>query len=305
MLCNESLHLGGDEAVSYKVAPVVILSILDHYKRRQDGMDRVVGTLLGVKHGNQVQIEDCFPVPFHVENTDRATIGKDYHDNMLALHSQVNPGHEVVGWYSTGDKITYISSLMHNHYYTECANPVMLTVDVGLTNSRMAVRAYTSVTVTRQDPDVINKYQACANVKNVGDNQNVVARFESAPLEYFATEADMVGVDAMINGTPEESDSKGLDAPATFLGDLDSLESSLTKLSDSVHAIQSYVQKVQSGEIKGDPVLGRKIANVMSAVPYFSPSVFNDNVQDLLMIVYLAKITRTQVALSASIHSLS
>jgi len=295
--------LGGAASPKFKVKPVVVLSILDHYKRRNEGLESVVGTLLGERHGNIVHITDSFPVPFHVENQEKASFDKEYHDNMLKLQKAVNPKVEVVGWYTTGDKITYISSLMHQHYTTECESPVLLTVDVGLTNSKMAVRAYTGTMVTRNDPVVAAHYQAATGQAELAEpNANIVARFAPAPLEYYSHEAERVGVDSMINGIPE---GDGLDAPASLPTELDNLERSLMNLKTSIDTIQLYVQKVQAGEISGDPVLGRQIANALSQVPYFSPTVFNENVQDLLMIVYLANITRTQIALASKIHTLA
>jgi hypothetical protein len=52
--------------VSVKVHPVVIFNILDHFIRRTEGQDRVIGTLLGVNVEGVIEIRNCFPVP-HTE----------------------------------------------------------------------------------------------------------------------------------------------------------------------------------------------------------------------------------------------
>ncbi len=49
--------------VSVKVHPVVIFNILDHYIRKEDRQDRVIGTLLGVNVEGAIEIRNCFPVP--------------------------------------------------------------------------------------------------------------------------------------------------------------------------------------------------------------------------------------------------
>jgi translation initiation factor 3 subunit F len=49
-----------------KVHPVVIFNILDHFIRRTEGQDRVIGTLLGVNVEGTIEIRNCFPVP-HTE----------------------------------------------------------------------------------------------------------------------------------------------------------------------------------------------------------------------------------------------
>jgi hypothetical protein len=47
-----------------QVHPLVLFNILDHYIRRNEGQERVIGTLLGVQSSsNSVTITNSFPVP--------------------------------------------------------------------------------------------------------------------------------------------------------------------------------------------------------------------------------------------------
>ena len=50
-------------ALNVKVHPVVLFSIIDHYARRNEGQERVIGTLLGTVRDGEVEIRNCFPVP--------------------------------------------------------------------------------------------------------------------------------------------------------------------------------------------------------------------------------------------------
>jgi len=276
----------------YKLHPVVVFSILDAYKRRNDGQDRVLGTLLGERRGNEVFITNAFRVP-HGEEGDQVALDIDYHRTMLELHTRVNPDEQVIGWFSTGTKINYTSSEIHNVYAKECGESalssggaIMLTVDTALTNFRMGIQAFVAKTV------------------KVGDRP-VLARFERAPLEFHAFEAEKIGVDALINGTP---DDKQLDAPATILSDFDALEVSSSRLLDYLEAVSSYVAKVVDGKVEGDSEVGRAIASALAAVPPVDPAVFDKmfsgNMQDLLMVVYLSNLTRTQLALADKISGI-
>ena len=56
-----------------KVQPVVYLSILDHFVRRNEGQDRVIGTLLGSVVGSVIEVTNCFPVP-HIENDEQVRL---------------------------------------------------------------------------------------------------------------------------------------------------------------------------------------------------------------------------------------
>jgi len=283
---SRSLHLNvGRARPKYKLHPAVVLAILDHYKRRNEDQFRVVGTLLGEKQGNSVVIKNSFPMP-HSEKEDQVTMDMEYHSSMLDLHKRVNPRETVVGWYATGDQINYISSLVHDVYKTFLPNPVHLVVDVAMTNNRLGLRAY------RGKPF------------KVGD-KGVIYRFEEAELEIEAYEGEKIAVDALLNGNPENDN---LDAPATILSDFENLENSLTTVLSAIETVSEYVSRVVDGSIKGDPEIGRAINSALASIPQIDPEsferTFNSHVQDLLMIVYLSNLTKSQLALADRMQGL-
>jgi len=282
-----NLRLGSTK-LQYKVHPVVVFSILDHYKRRSDGQKRVIGTLLGEYDSvtNQCHIKNCFPVP-HVETEDDVVLDMDYHHNMLNLHKRVCKTEVVVGWYSTGDVISYISSLMHEVYKQQVAEPVLLTVDVDVCKfNRMAIKGYVGKTI------------------KVGQRA-AVARFEEVYMDIRAYEGEKIAVDALINGNPEND---ALDAPATILSDFENLYRSLTKLCSLLESVSKYVSAVKAGEIKGDIDIGRAISQAVAIVPHLTSDSFDKmfakNIQDLLMVLYLTNITRTHLAVADRINHL-
>ena len=89
-----SLHLNiGRVRPKYKLHPLVVFSILDHYKRRNEDQKRVVGTLLGEKVGHSFVIKNCFPIP-HTEKEDQVrkcgavicAALRDFGDHALLTH---------------------------------------------------------------------------------------------------------------------------------------------------------------------------------------------------------------------------
>jgi len=243
------------------------------------------------KKGNFVYIKNSFPVPRTIVNDDLAQVDKVYHDQMLNLHKQVNETEVVVGWYSTGGKITYISTQIHQEMFQaefDIDQPVHLRVEVETDTKtpKLSVKAYTVKTV------------------KVGE-KDVLARFELAPLEYHAYEAEKIGVDSLITGAPEDT---RLDAPASILSDFESIDLSLNKLLESLQTISDYVKKVVDKKEKGDIAVGQAIHDAISAVPKMDLGKFkkslNGTIQDLLMVIYLANLTRTQVALADKITGL-
>jgi len=105
----------GHSSVSVKLHPVVLFTILDHFVRRTDKQERVIGTLLGSNNDGVVEIRNCFPVP-HTEGEQvddlslsykkiprlqslfQVAVDMDFHRSMYELHLKANPKETIVGW---------------------------------------------------------------------------------------------------------------------------------------------------------------------------------------------------------------
>ena len=113
-LTDHTLLYEADSA-SCNVEPVVLFSIVDHYSRRDEGQDFVIGTLLGTEENGVVTICSSFPVP-HTEVEDQIALNTDFHATMLALQLRVEPKQTVVGWYCTGEHVNENTTLFHQFY---------------------------------------------------------------------------------------------------------------------------------------------------------------------------------------------
>ena len=88
-----SLHQADDVACT--VHPAVLFSIVDHYSRREEEQNRVIGTLLGtIADDGKVTVCSCFPVP-HTETEEQVAVNTDFHSTMLQLHQRVFPKQQV------------------------------------------------------------------------------------------------------------------------------------------------------------------------------------------------------------------
>jgi len=79
------------------IHPVALFSILDHYLRRKDDQDRVIGTLLGTRTDTEVEVRSSFAV-LHNETSEQVAVDMEYHRSMYELHHKVNPKEVIVGW---------------------------------------------------------------------------------------------------------------------------------------------------------------------------------------------------------------
>jgi len=90
------------------ILPVVFFTILDHYLRRTDQQERVIGTLLGRRTENEIEIRTAFAV-LHSETDEQVAVDTEYHKTMYELHRKVNPKEGIVGWYVTNFVCLYNS----------------------------------------------------------------------------------------------------------------------------------------------------------------------------------------------------
>lgn len=82
------------------IHPSALFTILDHYLRRKDAQERVIGTLLGVRteeNGGTIEVRTAFAV-LHSETDEQVAVDMEYHQTMYELHRKVNPREAIVGW---------------------------------------------------------------------------------------------------------------------------------------------------------------------------------------------------------------
>eukprot|EP00127_Corallochytrium_limacisporum_P001194 Clim_evm29s44 gene=Clim_evmTU29s44 len=259
-----------------QIHPVVLSSILDHYIRRQETQNRVIGTILGeVLPTGVVEVTNCFPVP-HNETAEQVSVDLEFHRTMFDLSTKSNPKEVIVGWYATGMDITEHSILINEFYEAECNRPVHLTVDVTLTNDEMAIKAY------------------CSSSIGTPDNSTGTI-FIPLSTSLICYDAERVAIDTLQRGKMPKS------SKFDIMTDMDHLESSLISLRDNVIQAQKYCQDVVDGNQKGDPRIGKQLLDVMNVVPKLDTKeferLFNGNLQDLLLVVYLSNLCRQQLNL--------
>lgn len=153
------LHAQG---VQCKVDPTVLFQVADHYSRRDEGQDFVVGTLLGTEDAaaGVVLVCSCFQVP-HTSVDGQIALNSEFYTTMLELQQRVESKHKVVGWYSTGEAISDATILFHEFFEQQgTERPVHLLLDLGLgTQTRMRSKAFVSDDVTLGDARVATLFR--------------------------------------------------------------------------------------------------------------------------------------------------
>jgi translation initiation factor 3 subunit F len=266
-----------------KVQPLAIFEILDHYIRRNEGQEEVIGTLLGTSVGGTVVVTSSFPAPGLFQWADdkpkENEVLMSHIRNMYALSQKTSPNEQIVGWYSTSKIFDQRTALTHNFFWGECSgdvSPVLLTVD----------------------PSTIGLDLQCfvnGATLTVGDKALIASftpvNFELAPLE---------GEASSLRSASRSSEL------ASLAGDLAALDHSLASVISLLKSVTAYVDGVVAGKAKPNPALGRLLVNITgrllpSITPEYLDKIFTDNLKDLLLVVYLANLTKSQLKLAESL----
>jgi len=274
------------------IHPLVIFSILDHQSRRPENTSRVIGTLLGQKtSSHSIEITNCFAVP-HAERGEEVAIGKDFNRQMLALQLRAsNRKESVMGWYATALEdsesgtfqcITDTSTLIHEFYAGECKeDPVHLVLDTSLRSDGIITKAFIST-------PVVVKGEALGNI------------FHEIQLTVKMSDSERICLHRMISA-PDTEESTIYDENAD-------LKNSMERLYEMLDNASNFVEKVVDGSVEPDVKVGRQLADTLSSIPAMRKDlfdkVFNDTLQDLMMVSYLSNLTRTQLSIAEKLNAL-
>ncbi len=136
---NNFLNKMTTDAISVKVHPLVLLSIVDHFNR-VNSKKRVVGILLGQKYNDHINIANSFAVPF--DEDKHFYLDHDYVMNMFRMFRKVNAKELIVGWYHTGPQLHSNDLEIHQWMQHICGNGVLCIIQPFLDHP---IDAYTLV----------------------------------------------------------------------------------------------------------------------------------------------------------------
>lgn len=121
------------------IAPLVLLSVVDHYKRLST--PRVVGVLLGTSDRRSVNVTNSFAVPFE-ESGREFFLDTSYLQNMFDLYYKVNCKEKIVGWYHSGPKLHSIDLDIARAMTEYCRTPILSVINVHLGTDDIPCQAF-------------------------------------------------------------------------------------------------------------------------------------------------------------------
>ncbi|KFH40512.1 Eukaryotic translation initiation factor 3 subunit F-like protein [Hapsidospora chrysogenum ATCC 11550] len=274
--------------LTVNIQPQAIVSILDHAVRRDvrdaSQPSRVIGALVGHRSedGTEVEVRSCFAIP-HTEEEDQVEVDVEYQKNMLALTLKANPRESLLGWYTTSLELNSFSALIQNFFaspdtgtFPHPAIHLTVSTDPG---EGIETRAYISA------PVAVNAERAAES-----------CLFAQVPHKVLYGDADRSALQAI-------SSAKDLESRTTpVISDIENLGRSLETTIDLLDRVSEWVNGVLDEDEEPNNALGQYLMSALSLAPKVDANQiendFNNHIQDVLMVSYLANTIRTQIDLS-------
>ncbi|CAB4466821.1 unnamed protein product [Rhizophagus irregularis] len=129
-----------------------------------------------------------------------------------------------------------------------------------------------------------------------------IVYFLPVPCDVKYFDAERSGLDLLASAKNDT------DRSTSLFSDMDNLEKTIKAVFEMLERVTDYVNKVLDGSIPADNTIGRFLMDTISVVPKIDKvefeKMFNGHLQDLLMVSYLANMTRTQLAIAERLQLL-
>ena len=173
---------------------------------------------------------------------------------------------------------------MYNHYLSPTQDPIHLTLDTTLTSGRVNMKAYVFVPI---------------GVPGATSG----SMFTPVKVEMVATGPEMAGLDLLQK--TKHSKIKTVET----VPELTKIAEAADKIETMLETVIGYVKAVLAGEEEPDTSVGRALVDLVQSVPKMDPAKFeamlNSNMRDLLMVIYLSNLTKTQLQLNEKLSMVS
>lgn len=289
------------------VAPLVLLSVVDHYERVVKASNtsspspnsRVIGVILGdnTESGpNTIRVTNSFAVPYEEDasNPDIWFLDHNYIDEMMEMFKKINAKEKLIGWYHTGPKLRQNDLKINQVFKALTPNPLLLIVDV---NSDKKIDIPTDCYVAVEE---INE-----------DGSSSEKTFIHYPSIIEAEEAEEIGVEHLLRDIRDEN-------RGNLTINLSNNFKSLQSLNEKLSTIVRYLNKIITGKLPINSTILGKLQDVFNLLPNisqisivedetsaanktFTPqkqlsTAFNVKTNDDLMILYVSSLVRSIIA---------
>ncbi|CAM6027556.1 unnamed protein product [Sphagnum balticum] len=274
--------MSSSSGLTFKLHPLVIVNISDHYTRikaQQSGSasrplppaPRVYGCVLGVQTGRTVEIFNSFEL--HYDATQNV-LDRAFLESKQEQYKKVFPKYDVLGWYSTGSDIQDSDMLIHKALTDINESPVYLLLNPTINHAQKDL----PISIFESELHVIEGVPSLI--------------FVNASYTIETVEAERISVDHVAHIKPSDGSSAATQLAAHLTG----MHSAIKMLNSRIRVLHHHLVSIQKGEAPYEHSLLRQVSSLVRRLPAIDSSRFQDDFvmeyNDTLLMTYLATITK-------------
>ncbi|KAF9158940.1 COP9 signalosome complex subunit 6 [Actinomortierella ambigua] len=281
---NSGLHIA--------IHPLTLLNISDHFTRAaihqpQTKDIRVIGALLGVQAGREVEIFNSYELLFSTQADGSIKIDDQYFLSKQEQFRQVFPIYDFLGWYTIGYRPTLIDIDVLQQLMAYNESPLFLQLDpneIPTPSRSLPITLYESIT------EIVD-----------GQPQPM---FIKANYRVETGEAERIAVDHLAH-TVSSSGGDDAAASSSLVNHLSGQRNAIKMLHTRIQLLYGYLQDAQQGLVPKDHDLERQILSLCNRLPTIEGPAFEQEFMteynDVLLTSYLATMTKETNVMSEMI----
>ncbi|GAB4846986.1 COP9 signalosome complex subunit 6a [Ancistrocladus abbreviatus] len=288
--------------LTFKLHPLVILNISDHYTRvksqtqqafiNQNGGEvaltspcpRVFGCVIGIQRGRTVEIFNSFELLYDLSTQ---SLDRTFLEKKQELYKKVFPHFYILGWYSTGSDAEESDMQIHKALMDINESPVYVLLNP-------------SVNHAQKDLPIII-YESELHV--IDGIPQLIFVHSSYTIE--TVEAERISVDHVAHLKPADGGSAATQLAAHLTG----IHSAIKMLNSRVRILYQYLLAMQKGEIPCENSLLRQVSSLLRRLPAIKSGKFQDDFlmeyNDTLLVTYLAMLTNCSSAMNELVDKIN
>ncbi|KAL3508292.1 hypothetical protein ACH5RR_027693 [Cinchona calisaya] len=283
--------------LTFKLHPLVILNISDHYTRvksqsqpplllssthASNGGDsapattssssppRVFGCVIGVQRGRTVEIFNSFELLY---DPSTQSLDRSFLEKKQELYKKVFPNFYILGWYSTGSDAEESDMHIHKALMDINESPVYVLLNPSINHAQKDL----PVTIYESELHVID-----------GIPQLI---FVHASYTIETVEAERISVDHVAHLKPSDGGSAATQLAAHLTG----IHSAIKMLNSRIRVLHQHLLSMQKGDVPCENSLLRQVSSLLRRLPAIESEKFQDDFlmeyNDTLLVTYLAMLT--------------
>lgn len=264
--------------------PLAIITISDHYTCIESGASvkpmgsKVLGLLWGKQQGLEVSIMDGQELAYTQGDDGVPVISAEKINSQKELYTQVYKNYELLGWYSVGFDADGKDMAVHREMTKYNESPFFLLMH------------------PKPDPEAtdlpISLYES-KMVMGADDTPTIV--FVTSEFQLQTMQAERITMERIAKATPT-------DGVAALDLHMNELTSSLRTLGLRFDALLAFLNATKTGQVPTDYRLLRQVSSICNQLPAVDTTELRDDFvteyNDMLMVNYLASVTKSNASLS-------